>query len=155
MILSRVVLELLEKKSRENGMSIDEYLLEVLTSDLNPRDRADKYIEASLDLLEQAKKELDKGDLRQASEKIWGAVALSIKAHAYVKASRRLSSHRELREYKDKIADELGDWVIVVFQQADSMHINFYEGWATRKEIEKALKEAEKLVKAIAKQLEK
>ena len=155
MILSRVVLELLEKKSRENDMSIDEYLLEVLTSDLNPRDRADKYIEASLELLEQARKELDKGDLRQASGKIWGAVALGIKAHAYVKVGRRLSSHRELREYKDKLADELGDWVIVVFQQADSMHINFYEGWATRKEIEKALKEAEKLVKAIAKQLEK
>ena len=37
------------------------------------------------------------------------------------------------------------------FLKADSMHKNFYEGLATKEDVEDALREAEKLVSAIAK----
>jgi phosphate uptake regulator len=47
------------------------------------------------------------------------------------------------------VARELGDWVRAVFRQADSMHKNFYENLATREDVEDALREVEKLVKAV------
>jgi hypothetical protein len=38
------------------------------------------YLEGAVELLERAEAELKGGELRQASEKIWGACALAIKA---------------------------------------------------------------------------
>lgn len=40
-------------------------------------------METALDLLEEAREELGKGNVRQAAEKLWGAAALAVKAHAY------------------------------------------------------------------------
>ena len=40
------------------------------------------YSEESQNLLTQAQAELDQGDLRQASEKAWGAAALAVKGVA-------------------------------------------------------------------------
>jgi len=45
--------------------------------------------------------------------------------------------------------------VRAVFRQADSMHKNFYEGLATREDVEDSLKEVEKLVTAINKLIKK
>ena len=41
-----------------------------------------RYQEISQHLLEQARRELDQGDILQASEKVWGATAHAIKALA-------------------------------------------------------------------------
>ena len=51
--------------------------------------------------------------------------------------------------YKNEVARELGEWIRVVFRQADSMHRNFYENLATREDVEDVLKEVGKLVAAI------
>jgi len=126
----------------------------VLTRDVDPEERAREYIEAARELLAQARVELERGDLRQASEKIWGACALAIKAHALAKRGRTLESHRDLWPYKDEVARELGDWVRGAFLKADSMHKNFYEGLATREDVEDSLKEVEKLVSAVSKCVE-
>jgi len=48
----------------------------------------------------------------------------------------------------------LGDWVRDAFLKADSMHKNFYEGLATREDVEDSLKEVEKLVSAVSKCVE-
>ena len=88
-----------------------------------------------------------------ASEKVWGACALAIKAHALAKKGVILESHRDLWRYKNEVARELGEWVRAVFRQADSMHRNFYENVATREDVEDTLREAEKLVKTIIKAL--
>ncbi len=137
------------------GMTLEEYLLDVLTRDLDPDESAREYIEAARSLIKQAREELEKGDLRQASEKIWGACALAIKAHALARRRRRLESHRDLWLYKNEVAKELGDWVRTVFLEADSMHRNFYEGLATREDVENALREVERLVSAISECIEK
>lgn len=151
--LPKSIVEELYKRAREMDMSIEEFLAEIVTRNLDPINRGRKYIEASIELLKQAEKELKDGNLKQASEKIWGACALAVKAHAYVKTGKRITSHGELWEYKNKIAEELGDWVLDVWAHASSMHINFYEEWATPRDIEKALKAVEKLVKAIIKEI--
>ena len=66
----------------------------------------------------------------------------------------KLESHRDLWEYKNEVAKELGEWVRAVFRQADSMHKNFYENVATREDVEDTLKDIEKLVTMIIKALQ-
>ena len=61
-----------------------------------------------MELLERAEAELKSGELRQASEKIWGACALAIKAHALAKKELRLESHADHWAYKDEVAGSSG-----------------------------------------------
>ncbi len=124
--------------------------MELTTQGLNFKDVSEIFVKTAWKFLKRAEEDLTKGDLRQASEKIWRAVALATKAHAYAKEGRGLASHEEIREYKDRIAERLGGWVIVAFQQASDMHTNFYEGWATRRDVEKAFEAAEKFVEAVS-----
>jgi len=121
----------------------------------HPEEGATEYLEAARSLVKQAWEELERGDLRQASEKTWGACALAIKVHALARRGRRIESHRDLWVYKDEVAGELGEWVRTVFLKADSMHRNFYEGLATRSDVEDSLKGVEKLVSAISERIGK
>ena len=41
----------------KRGISVEEYLLDLLSKDLNPEERAQEYIETASELLEQAKEE--------------------------------------------------------------------------------------------------
>lgn len=141
--------ERIRRKAEKQGLAPEEYILEAITRDLDPDERAREYIESASALLEQAKEELQKGDLRQASEKVWGACALAIKAHAAARKGLVLKSHADLWLYKDEVANELGELIRGAFLMADSMHKNFYEGLATAKDVTVALGEVEKLVKAI------
>ena len=144
----------LAKRVREEagrlGVSVEEYLVEVLSQGLDPRDRALGYVEAAEDLLEEARKEMEKGNVRQAAEKLWGASALTVKAYAYWRDGKRLTSHGELWEYKRRLEDELGEWVSDAWAQASAMHTCFYEGWCAKKDIVTAEKRVEKLVKEVA-----
>jgi hypothetical protein len=143
------IAERIRREAEKQGLAPEEYILEAITRDLDPDERAREYIESASALLEQAKEELQKGDLRQASEKVWGACALAIKAHAAARKGLVLKSHADLWLYKDEVANELGEWIRSAFLMADSMHKNFYEGLATAKDVTVALGEVEKLVKAI------
>ena len=138
------------KQVRIDDMGVvDELAIELLTQDVDPKTKVKDYVEASMELLRQASIEVDKGDIRQAAEKIWGAVALSVKAYALWRDGRRLSSHRELWEYKDVIAQELGGWVREVFREASTLHICFYEEWCTRQDVVDVLGKVRKLVSTI------
>jgi len=108
-----------------------------------------------MELLEQASHKLERDNPRQAGEKIWSACALAIKAHALVKKGKRIESHAELWVYKNEVARELDDWVESAFMQADSMHKSFYEGLATKENVEAALRGVEKLVKPVLEVLRK
>jgi hypothetical protein len=143
----------LKARAEEAGVSIEDYLLERLLADVDPPGKAKAYAEAALDLLRAAEEELRAGDLRQASEKIWGAAALAVKAYAYWRDGVRLASHGELWRYKDKIAAELGDWIRDAWNAANAMHINFYEGWATESDVRKAYEEVKNFVDRVAKRI--
>ena len=139
----------LKKEAQRLDISPDEYLLDLLTQNLDPADRAKEYLDAAEELLVEARKELGRGDLRQAAEKVWGAAALAVKAYAAWKDEKQIASHKELWEYKSKIAGELGNWVIDSWAHANTMHTCFYEGWCTSEDVEEALARVEKLVKEI------
>ena len=111
--------------ARRKGLSIEEYVLELLLRDLDPQERAREYIEAARGLLEQAGEELGRGDAWQAAEKAWGAAALAVKAYAAWRDGRRLASHRELWEHSKRLMKELGDWVGDAWAHAASMHVCF------------------------------
>jgi len=149
--LPKVLIDELEKKARELGVSISELLFSIIVAkSSDPNFEASKYLDGALELLEQARQKLIKGNLRQASEKVWGSCALTLKAHDLFKKGKCIESHKELWVYKNEVARELGEWVKTVFRQADSMHKNFYENLATKEDIEDVLREIEKLVKTIS-----
>jgi uncharacterized protein (UPF0332 family) len=148
--LPRVVIEELRERARRAGSTVEEYVLDLLTRDEDPQEAWRRYLEGAVELLERAEAELKGGDLRQASEKIWGACALAIKAHAMAKKGLRLESHADLWAYKNEVAEELGSWVRTAFKLAGSMHKNYYENLATREDVEDALGEVRRLVDAVA-----
>ncbi len=140
----------IREEARRLGISVEEYILELITRDLDPRDRALEYVEVAKELLKQAREELRKGDVRQVAEKVWGAAALAVKAYASWREGRRLVSHRELWEYLNRIATELGEWVIHAWHDANAMHTCFYEGWCTVGSVEAALKQVGEFVKEVS-----
>ena len=152
--IPRVIAERLRREAEKAGMSLDEYLIELVSRSLDPGEKLQVYLDAAQLLLEQAREELEKGSLRQAAEKLWGAVALAIKAYALWREGRRLASHRELWEYKDVAADELGGWVSRVFREASSLHTCFYEGWCTERDVRDVLPGVERLLEAIRARVE-
>ena len=85
------------------------------------------YREASRQLLAQAHAELDAGDLRQASEKAWGAAAQIVKAAAQLRGWDHYY-HRGLYVTVDRLTDEVGDPEIhALFSYPNYLHTNFYE----------------------------
>ncbi len=96
LVLPSRVVELLRRAAEKGRVSLEDFLMDVATARLDPPERARAYAEAALELLRKAEAELARGDLRQASEKIWGTAALAVKAFAYWRDSVRLASHGEL-----------------------------------------------------------
>lgn len=69
-LVPRSIVEYVRREAEKLGLSLEEYIVEVLVQGLDPRDRAVEYIEAAKELLEEAREELKKGNIRQAAEKI-------------------------------------------------------------------------------------
>ena len=74
---------------------------------------------------EQAQEELANGDLRQASEKGWGAAAQMVKAVA----EHRGLEHNGHRELFGVVSGLQNEELTSGFGLANSLHSNFYEGW--------------------------
>ena len=105
-----------------------------------------KYRDSSSSLLSQARAELAAGDVRQASEKSWGAAAQIVKAIA-ARRDWEHQGHRELFRAVDRLRNETGDPdVRRLFDVASALHINFYEDWRTSEAVAEALDDVERFV---------
>jgi len=62
----------IREEARRLGVTSEEYLIELVTQGLDPKDRAVEYVESAKELLQQSHEELEKGGIRQAAEKAWG-----------------------------------------------------------------------------------
>ena len=150
--LPRVLLEKLRKTSEARGVSVEELIIDKLSEEVDPESRAEAYWEMAEEYLREAEGELRRGDFRQASEKVWGAAALAVKAIAYEREGRRLASHGELWEYVDRLIEETGDEELGdLWRTATAMHVNFYENWAPQREVERSLKRAEAFLEKLRK----
>ena len=108
-----------------------------------------KYRTAAETFIEQAFVELSLGDLRQASEKGWGAAAEIVKAVAEQRSwdHRR---HEDLYWAVDRIAKEIRDSAILTrFNNAGQLHMNFYEGWLAEPNVRAGLQEVQELVQRL------
>lgn len=79
-------------------------------------------------MLGHADEFLHAGDLVQASEKGWGAVAHYLKAVAKQRGWTN-RSHRDFFTIKDRLANETNDpgRISLLFREANALHQNFYE----------------------------
>ena len=106
----------------------------------------DFQIETSRRMLEQAGRELDAGDVLQASEKGWGAAAHTVKAIAEQRGWLH-ERHGHLFGVAGRVADELEQPRIQdLFRLASTLHTNFYEGWLTEEDVERGLGQVEELL---------
>ena len=101
---------------------------------------------ASREFLGKARQELAQGDLPQASEKGWGAVAQMLKAVAE-QSGWPHNGHRLLYKVVDNLVTNSGDTQISsLFQVAGNLHINFYENIQSAEMIELALRDVQLLL---------
>ena len=104
------------------------------------------YHETARELLAQGAEELAEGDIRQASEKGWGAAAQIVKAVADRRGWRH-DNHGALFAVVDRLVKETGnDGLHSRFHIANSLHQNFYEGWHSAETVAAGLAEVGRLV---------
>ena len=103
---------------------------------------APEYAKQSNIFIEQARDELRQGDLRQASEKSWGAAAQMVKAVAQQKGWAH-QSHRDLFRTVEMLKD---NDLIDMFGNATALHLNFYEGWLPQSTVALHLNLVEQLI---------
>ena len=91
------------------------------------RSDTDDHVQISRRFLEHSRNELLNGDLLQASEKAWGAVAHALKAIA-VQRGWQHNSHYLLHAIPDQLGREFDrEDFYSHLAMASSMHQNFYE----------------------------
>ena len=88
-----------------------------------------KYWNMSREYMERAEGYLRQGDLKQASEKSWGAAACALKSIAEQRGWQH-RSHSLLNDISSQVADELSRPDLHdMFAVPRSLHQNFYEDW--------------------------
>lgn len=98
-----------------------------------------KYAAMSQEYMARAEDYLIQGDLKQASEKSWGAAACALKSIAEQRGWHH-QSHSLLFDISNQVADELNrDDLRDMFSAAKSMHQNFYENWEQEDGVEYAV----------------
>ena len=101
---------------------------------------AEEYRTAAHQLYDQALVELEAGDLRQASEKLWGAAAQVLKSFAERNGWEHKTRIPRLRcqsfEADANLAiPRIGEW----FLACGALHGNFYENWMNEFDIRNPL----------------
>ena len=143
--LPKVIVEELEKRAADKGVSVEELLLDLLGGDSSG---AELYARAAEEFVEEARRMLGEGDLGQAAQRLWAAAAMAVKAHALARDGRVLDGHAELWEYKDEVAKELGEWVKQAFIQAYALHAAPSNA-LVKGDVEDVLRDVEALVRRV------
>ena len=111
-----------------------------------------RHQEISDQFIEHAEDEFRKGDLLQASEKIWGALAHCVKAIARRRGWRN-ESHQDIRRNAYELIDltDAPRQNALLFKAIELLHVNFYEDtYADRpQEVERGIEDARELIGAM------
>ena len=109
----------------------------------------EKYRNDSRRLLDHARAELAQDDLRQASEKGWGAAALMLKAIAEDRDWDH-ERHRHIAIAAGRLRSEMGNRDVVrLFHVAEALHGNYYEDQMAAGDIAEGLDDVERLLDLI------
>ena len=109
----------------------------------------ERYATAAGELLTKAQEALAQGDLREASEKGWGAAAQVVKAVA-TRRGWLHQNHATLFEVVRQVALETGARRLQEnFHTANSLHSNFYENWMQSEAIEVGLEQVTEFIQGM------
>ncbi|MDT7971178.1 MAG: PaREP1 family protein [Vulcanisaeta sp.] len=98
----------------------------------DPKKNVSVYLELHEKFLKEAEEEYAKGDLVQASEKLWGSVASLLNAIAEVRGWEH-SSHRDYQIIVENLFKETGDRELsICFDAAEKLHANFYHNFLSK-----------------------
>ncbi|MBM3236978.1 hypothetical protein FJZ31_11865 [Candidatus Poribacteria bacterium] len=142
--------KVLNEKSEETGRLPDELAVEILCERLNgeldPKDLVEHYQVLSEKYLKDAQELLSKEDFVQASEKLWGATASTVKMAA-AKRDLKLERHGSLWSFINGISKETGDKDFIrFFGEANALHRNFYENEMEKEAVETLAEDIERLI---------
>ena len=107
----------------------------------------ENHIEISERLLQHAYEQFEAGDLLQASEKAWGAVAHYLKSETKFRGWRN-TSHNDLSDIAYDLAHEVDDTLIVerLYDGVNKLHANFYEDRLDDREVAQGIGWARELI---------
>ena len=107
----------------------------------------ENHREVSDRFLQDARFEYERGDLPQASEKAWGAVAHYLKSEAKFRGWPN-ESHRDLIDIAHDLALETNDPKTArqLFAIVRDMHVNFYEDWLLSSAVSDGIDAARELI---------
>ncbi len=92
---------------------------------------------SALNFLDQADSEFALGDIRQASEKLWGAASDAITAVA-LERGWGYHSHRDIKNVVQRIVAEQDDDILQSgFTIAEKFHVNFYHNMLEDHELDR------------------
>jgi hypothetical protein len=130
-VISQPVADLLRKAA--GGRDLEEFLVELLVARLDPPQRVEAYLKLHEKYIREAEELYQKGDLLQAGEKYWGAVAALLNAVAE-KRGWEHHSHRDYAVAIGRLYEETGDERLVAdFHMAEALHANFYHSFMGRR----------------------
>ena len=121
----------------------------MMSREVNRQQATAEYLAQGRVFLDHAVVELRQDDLRQASEKAWGATAQMVKA---VAAERGWEHDRHGRLYRAarRLAAEVDDLELrKQFGFAGELHSNYYEGFMDRGDVELHLAEVTRFVNRV------
>jgi len=152
-VLPRRLRERLEEEAERVGLSAEEFVLKVVAERLNrevdPPEVAEVYVKLAEKYLREAEDLLAGGDFVQASEKLWGAAALTVKAVAAARGLL-LRSHGDLFKFVKSLGDETGDAELRrLFAVASALHQNFYESWLPPEVVKEYAQDVKQLIQKL------
>jgi len=134
LVISSPVAEVLRKAA--GGRDVEEFLLELVASRLDPSERIDVYLALHEKYLREAESLYEIGDLAQAGEKYWGAVTALLNAIAEKRGMPHYS-HRDYAVIIEALYAETKDKELLVgFSLAERLHANFYHNFMKRESFE-------------------
>jgi len=135
---------------------VEEVVLEALSPllrglEFDPEDKQELHLKLCEKYLREAEEFLERGDSVQAGEKAWGTAAQMLKVVA-ARRGRELRSHSMLWEFVEELSKELEDEeLLTLWHVANSLHVNFYESWATLHAVERGLKDIKRFIEKLKK----
>jgi len=127
---------LISEESRKRGMSPELFLADLIVQRLDPKERVSVYLKLHEAFLRGAEEEYARGDLVQASEKLWGSVASLLNAIAEVRGWEHYS-HRDYDVIVQNLYEETSDKELVLyFGMAERLHANFYNNFMSKEVFE-------------------
>lgn len=113
---------------------------------------AERHTQICEEFLEHAREELAAGELLQAGEKAWGAVAHCINS---VSKQREwpVGTHRKLIDNARRLiltsGEEAGRLLLLQLEAVQSLHRNFYEELMSEEQVRDGISHASELVAAL------